>query len=84
MEKGQSFSEEKKYTELESNQQCSQKPGLSEGDKYVRCKYCDSAFTTDQLKIKIIEKEKDCVHEKARYACPACGYNTDSFIFIED
>ena len=54
---------------------------------YVRCRWCDSAVTTEQVEILPLKKNKEeeqCRHDLFLYECPCCGYETKSFLFFND
>jgi len=55
----------------------------SGADSYVRCRYCDSSFSDKSgcTWIEVHKQEPRCRHKEARFKCPACGFESDSFIF---
>lgn len=55
-------------------------------DDYVRCRYCDCAFSINQPlpHLKKLSLEKGCRHERYEFQCPACGSVIESFIFHYD
>ena len=47
-----------------------------EDKKYVRCQFCDSAVTVDQIRFK------GGGDKIAWYRCPVCGLDTFSLVFL--
>ena len=52
--------------------------------KYVRCTFCDSGITIDQIRTLQLNKVEGVKHEYVYFKCPACGYDVKSFIFNEE
>lgn len=52
--------------------------------KYVRCNFCDSGITIDQVRTFELNKVEGVKHDYVYFKCPACGYDVKSFIFNEE
>jgi len=52
-------------------------------DTYVRCRFCDSAGSTDQYELFELPKVEGICHDLVSFVCPACGTSGSSFIFRE-
>ena len=51
--------------------------------KYVRCNFCDSGITIDQVTTFELNKVEGVIHDYVYFNCPACGYDVKSFIFSD-
>jgi len=47
--------------------------------EYVRCRYCDSAVSIDQIEPLYTESKE--IGTYFYYTCPACGFTTKSLMF---
>jgi hypothetical protein len=52
--------------------------------EYVRCTFCDSAITTDQIKMIELNKVEGVKHKYVFYVCPVCKFEVKSFVFKEE
>lgn len=52
--------------------------------EYVRCTFCDTAITTDQIKMIELNKVEGIKHRYVFYVCPVCGLKVKSFVFKDD
>lgn len=56
-------------------------------DGYVRCRFCDMSFSTEEsILLHRVNVEQETRFTQVKYQCPACGYQTKSFVFpkVED
>ena len=51
---------------------------------YVRCNFCDSGITIDQVRTFKLNKVEGVKYDYVYFKCPACGYDVKSFIFNEE
>ena len=56
--------------------------------KYIRCRFCDSAFYVDDIengRIVFLGNKEKIKHRRAEFACPACNsFNEEVFIFNQE
>jgi hypothetical protein len=55
-----------------------------EPKKYVRCRYCDSDWYIEDIKITIMPPDETCPNGMGAFTCLDCKYHTISYIFVED